>query len=121
MRAEQIFRDQRGVALPMAMIVLVLLTTLMLAFAVLSQTEPVIAHNQMHAAQARAHAEAGFERAVWALSQGVVPPPTGSGATGSLASPLPAPVPAPYDGSLFVANGNSGGFRVSVTSPDPVN
>jgi hypothetical protein len=121
MRAEQIFRDQRGVALPMAMMVLVLLTTLMLAFAVLSQTEPVIAHNQMEAAQARAHAEAGFERAVWALSQGVVPPPSGSGASGSLASPLPDPVPAPYDGSVFVANGTSGGYRVTVTSPDPVN
>ncbi len=121
MRLSQTIRDERGVALPMAMIILVLLTTLMMAFAVLTQTEPVIAHNQMQAAQARAHAEAGFERAVWALSQGVVPPPTGSGATGSLASPLPAPVPSPYDGSLFVANGTSGGFRVSVTSPDPVN
>jgi hypothetical protein len=121
MRAEQIFRDQRGVALPMAMMVLVLLTTLMLAFAVLSQTEPVIAHNQMEAAQARAHAEAGFERAVWALSQGVVPPPSGSGAIGSLASPLPDPVPDPYKGDVFVLNGTSGGYRVSVTSPDPVN
>jgi cytoskeletal protein CcmA (bactofilin family) len=121
MRAEQIFRDQRGVALPMAMMVLVLLTTLMLAFAVLSQTEPVIAHNQMEAAQARAHAEAGFERAVWALSQGVVPPPSGSGAAGSLASPLPDPVPDPYKGDVFVLNGTSGGYRVSVTSPDLVN
>jgi hypothetical protein len=104
----------------MAMIVLVLLTTLMLAFAVLSQTEPVIAHNQMHAAQARAHAEAGFERAVWALSQGVVPPPSGSGAFGSLPYPLPDPVPAPYDGIVFVANGTSGGYRVEV-SPSLVN
>ena len=121
MRAEQIFRDQRGVALPMAMMVLVLLTTLMLAFAVLSQTEPVIAHNQMEAAQARAHAEAGFERAVWALSQGVVPPPSGSGAIGSLPSPLPNPVPDPYKGDIFVLNGTSGGYRVAVTSPDPVN
>ena len=121
MRAEQIFRDQRGVALPMAMIILVLLTTLMVAFAVLSQTEPVIAHNQMHAAQARAHAEAGFERALWALSQGVVPPPSGSGAAGNLPSPLPNPVPDPYKGDIFVSNGTSGGYRVSVTSPDPVN
>jgi hypothetical protein len=30
-------------------------------------------------------------------------------------------VPAPYDGSVFVANGASGGYRVTVTSPDPVN
>jgi cytoskeletal protein CcmA (bactofilin family) len=121
MRLSQTIRDERGVALPMAMIILVLLTTLMLAFAVLTQTEPVIAHNQMQATQARVHAEAGFERAVWALSQGVVPPPSGSGVSGSLASPLPSPAPAPYDGSAWVANGSSGAFQVTVTSPDPVN
>jgi Tfp pilus assembly protein PilX len=115
MRAERIFRDQQGVALPMAMIVLVLLTTLMLAFAVLSQTEPVIAHNHMRAAQARVHAEAGFERAVWALSVGVVTP----GTNASLAAPLPVPTPAPYDGSVFVANGTTGGYLVAVTSPAP--
>jgi hypothetical protein len=100
----------------MAMIVLVALTTLMLAFAVLSQTEPVIAHNQLRAGQARTHAEAGFERAIWALSQGVIAP----GTNASLAAPLPVPTPAPYDGSVFVANGNSGGYLVSVTTPDPV-
>lgn len=116
MRLAQIVRDERGVALPMAMMVLVLLTTLMLAFAVLSQTEPVIAHNHLRAAQARAHAEAGFERAVWALSQGVV----AAGTEGSLPQLLPVPTPAPYDGSVFVANGSTGGYVVAVTSPDPV-
>jgi hypothetical protein len=115
MRLTHILRDERGVALPMAMIVLVSLTTLMLAFAVLSQTEPVIAHNQLRAAQARAHAEAGLERALWALSQGVVAP----GMNASLAAPLPVPTPAPYDGSVFVANGSSGGYLISVTTPDP--
>jgi len=120
MRLAQIIRDERGVALPMAMIVLVLLTTLMVAFALLTQTEPVIAHNQNRAALARAQAEAGFERAVWALSQGVVPPPAGSGVAGSLASPLPVPTPAPYDGNTFIQNGSSGGYLVTVTSPDPV-
>jgi hypothetical protein len=120
MRLAQIIRDDRGVALPMAMIVLVLLTTLMVAFALLAQTEPVIAHNQNRAALARAQAEAGFERAVWALSQGVVPPPAGSGVAGSLASPLPVPTPAPYDGNTFIQNGSSGGYLVTVTSPDPV-
>ena len=116
MRLTAITRDERGVALPMAMIVLVALTTLMLAFAVLSQTEPVIARNQLRAAQARAHAEAGFERAVWALSQGVIAP----GTNASLAEPLPVPTPAPYDGTVFVANGNTGGYVVDVTTPDPV-
>jgi hypothetical protein len=122
MTARQILRDQRGVALPMAMIVMVLLTSLMLAFALLAQTEPVIAHNQFRTSQARAHAEAGFERAVWALSQGegVLFPEGTPGPAGSLKSPLPIPTPAPYDGTVFVANGNSGGYRVTVTSPDPV-
>jgi hypothetical protein len=115
MRLIQIIRDDRGVALPMAMIVLVLLTTLMMAFALLAQTEPVIAHNQNRAALARAQAEAGFERAVWALTQGVIPPPVG-GAPGSLPDPLPVPTPAPYDGSTFIPNGSSGGFVVTVTS-----
>ena len=116
MKLTPMLRNESGVALPMAMIVLVALTTLMVAFAVLSQTEPVIAHNQLRVTQARAHAEAGFERAVWALSQGVIAP----GTNASLAAPLPVPTPAPYDGSIFVANGNTGGFVVSVTSPDPV-
>jgi hypothetical protein len=129
MRLTQIIRDDRGVALPMAMLVLVLLTTLMMAFAMLAQTEPVIAHNQNRAAQARAQAEAGFERAVWALSQGVVPPPAGSGVPFSLPSPLPDPngvspgavtAPAPYGGTTFIQNGSSGGFRVTVRSLAPV-
>ena len=129
MRLVQIIKDDRGVALPMAMIVLVLLTTLMMAFALLAQTEPVVAHNQNRTAQARAQAEAGFERAVWALSQGVVPPPAGTGVLGSLPSPLPDPTgaspgvvtaPAPYSGNTFIQNGSSGGFRVTVTSPAPV-
>jgi hypothetical protein len=120
---QTMFRNERGVALPMALMVLLLLTTLMVAFALVARTEPVIAHNQLRTSQARVHAEAGFERAVWALSQGEgVMTPTGTpGPAGSLKSPLPVPTPAPYDGTVFVANGNSGGYLVTVTSPDPVN
>jgi hypothetical protein len=94
----------------MAMIFVALLTTLMLSFAVLSQTEAVIGSNHMLATQARTQAESGFERAVWALSQGVLNP----GATGSLASPLPSPVPGPYDGATFVQSGATGGFLVAI-------
>src|SRR5262249_36772657 len=85
----------------------------------LARTEPVIAHNQQRTSQALAHAEAGFERAVWALSQGVIAP----GTAGSLADPLPVPTPAPYDGAVasFIASGVSGGYVVNVTAPDPVN
>src|SRR5207245_3591029 len=73
--------NERGVALPMALITLVLLTTLMLAFAVLSQNEPVIAANQLRTSQARAMEESGFECAVWGLGDSTTPigvaPPTG--------------------------------------------
>ena len=110
--------NERGVALPMALITLVLLTTLMLAFAVLSQTEPVIAANQLRTSQARSLAESGFEYAVWALVNGNTPigvaPPAGT-----LANPLPSsPAPAPFDGNTFTALGITGGFIVTVAN-DP--
>jgi hypothetical protein len=105
---------ERGVALPMAMMTLMLLTTLMLAFAVLSQTEPVIAANQLRVAQARALADSGFERAVWAL--------TNSTNADGLASPLPGTLPANYNGTTLVAlTGGAvslGGFIVQVEA-DP--
>jgi hypothetical protein len=110
-------RDDRGIALPMALMMLMLLTTLITGFALLSQSEPVIASNHLRVTQARAHADAGLERAIWALSQGVIVP----GLSGSLAYPLPGPVPAPYDGSTFLVSGGTGGFFVGVTTPDAVN
>ena len=51
--------DERGVALPMSLLVLVLLTTLMLALLVLTQSEPMIGNSQLRAGQARALAESG--------------------------------------------------------------
>jgi Tfp pilus assembly protein PilX len=108
-------RNERGVALPMALITLVLLTTLMLAFAVLSQTEPVIAANQLRVSQARAQAESGFEYALWALGAGNVAAPP----AGTIANPMPSSPPAaPFDGSVFKSNGNTGGFLVTVIN-DP--
>jgi hypothetical protein len=105
--------NERGVALPMALITLVLLTTLMLAFAVLSQTEPVIAANQLRVSQARALAESGFEYAVWALTNATDP----HGIESPLAS---SPAPSPFDGTTFTTLGITGGFTVRVTNgPDP--
>src|SRR5438093_10176660 len=63
-------RDQVGIAMPLTLIVLVILSALMIAFAVLAQSEPVIAMNQYRGAVARALAESGVERAVWALTAG---------------------------------------------------
>ncbi len=100
--------DQRGVALPMALFTLALLTTLMLAFASLSQTEPVIAANHLRGSQARTLAESGLELALWALAN-----PAGPGG-------VPAPLPgdtadAPFDGRTFVPLA-AGGFTVRITN-----
>jgi hypothetical protein len=90
----KLLRDQRGIALPMAMLTLLILTTLVIAFSVLATSEPIIATNQRMVAQARAVAESGVERAIWALNNPTNP--------NGLASPLPGTVPAPYDGSTAI-------------------
>ena len=101
--------DERGVALPMAMLALLILSTVMIGFSVLGATEPIIANNQLMATQARALAEAGVERAIWALNHPADPKGVPSG----------GPTPPPYDGSQLIpvsAGVNTlGGFRVAVT------
>jgi Tfp pilus assembly protein PilX len=103
--------SEAGIALPMTLILMALITSLTVAFLAFTSAEPVIASNQMANAQARAIAESGVERALWALSKGEsLPSPVGA-----LADPLPGPVPAPYDGSQFVAVG-VGEFKVTVVN-----
>ena len=92
-------RNEQGIALPTAMIALALLTTLMIAFAVLSTSEPIIASNHLKASRSRALAEAEVERAIWALTSTVIPNPM----AGSIA-------PSPYNGSTFMMLGAVGGF-----------
>ena len=98
--------DERGVALPMALMTLLVLTVLMLALASLSRTEPVIAANHLRGSQARALAESGLEYALWALSNPAHP--------AGLPRPLPEVIPPPYDGRTFVALDPTGGFTVAV-------
>ncbi len=85
-------RDQRGVALPMALLALLILSTLVIAFALLATSEPLIATNQKMVAQARAVTESGLERAIWALNLGTSNPLDPDALT-------VMPAPAPYDGS----------------------
>jgi hypothetical protein len=107
--------NQRGLALPAALIALAIVTTLLLAFAFLSSTEPVIAANHDLTARARTFAESGLEQALWALSH--------PGVDGGLLDPLPnSPAPAPYDGMsasfrpVALAGGvPQGGFVVLVS------
>ncbi len=108
----RILADQRGAALPMALFAMAILTTLIIAFSIMASTEPLIANNQHTVAQARAIAESGIERATWALNHDTH--------TDGLPDPLPATVPAPYNGSAPVdvmlnANTTLGVFRVTVT------
>jgi len=113
----------------MAMIVMAILTSLMIAFAVLATSESQIAGNQMASAQARALAESGVERALWALTTGESNP----GASGVLlldASynlPDPSQMPPAYSGSFVAVNdpvqgSQIGGFKLKVaTCPgDPI-
>jgi hypothetical protein len=87
----------------MALLTMALLTALMLALASISQTEPIIAANQLRGSQARTLAESGLEYALWALANPARP--------GELPALLPAP--APFDGQTFIPFG-LGGFTVTV-------
>ena len=94
--------------MPLTLIALVILSALMIAFAVLAQSEPVIAMNQYRGAVARALAESAVERAIWALTAGSrvgggVDPPS----SGVVAGP-------PYDGGTSITIG-SGGFTLKIT------
>ncbi|MBI4636381.1 MAG: hypothetical protein HY727_08530 [Candidatus Rokubacteria bacterium] len=105
-RESQNLWNERGIALPMALITLVILVSLMMAFSVLATTEPVIGNNHMLAAQARALAESGMERAIWALSNPTDP--------NGIADPM-ATQTAPYNGSQLISLGTIGGFTITVT------
>jgi hypothetical protein len=98
------FFDERGVALPLAMVTLVLLTTLTLAFMAMSKSEPVIAANHARATEARALAESGLERALWALTAGVD------------LTPLSGAAPSPYNGAQFITLNTRGGAFVTISS-----
>lgn len=91
------FRDERGVALPLALIVLVALTGLLVALLSLGSTESLIARNHTDVTEARYVAEAGIE---WAYDQlisvAVADPVNGwntvlATSNGVLASNMPLP------------------------------
>jgi hypothetical protein len=105
-------RDERGIALPMALMALLILSTLVIAFSLLASSEPVVATNQKMVAQARSVAESGLERAIWALNNPADP--------NGIPDPLPGTAPAPFDGSTGIpitVNGTQIGLAfVTVTN-----
>jgi hypothetical protein len=88
----------------MALLALLILSTLVIAFSLLATSEPLIATNQKMVAQARAVAESGLEKAIWALNN-----PT------DLTNGLSAmPGPSPYDGLTDIAILDSSGTQIGV-------
>src|SRR5882724_11395489 len=108
-RFTKLIRCQRGVVLPMALLTMLILSALIIAFSMMAASEPLLANNQLQVAQARAVAESGVERAIWALNN-----PTN---VNGIPNPLVTPA-APFTGTTAVpvmVNGvQMGVFTVSV-------
>jgi hypothetical protein len=118
-------RCQRGIALPMAMLTLLVLSALIIAFSMMAGSEPLLANNQLQVAQARAVAESGIERAIWALNNNTDANGIPNNYDGSPTPMGGATAPAPYDGSVAIpvlTNGAQVGvFRVVVRQGDTLN
>ena len=103
-------RGQRGAVLPLVVLVLLVLSVVLVALSLLTGQEPLIASNHVMIVQAQALAEAGLERALWALNR----PDSADGVSWT------APAAAPYDGSGFMsvtteAGVALGGFRLTIS------
>ena len=102
-------RGERGAVLPLAMLVLSILSAVLISFALMTGQEPLVASNHVALVQAQALAEAGLQRALWALST----PDAPDGGRWVL------PAPPPYDASRLVTvttpgGAPLGGFRVEI-------
>jgi Tfp pilus assembly protein PilX len=110
-RLNMLIRSQRGVALPMALLTMLILSALIIAFSMMAASEPVLANNQLRVAQARAIAESGVERAIWGLNN--------QANANGIPNPLGTPA-APYDGTtaipVTITGVQVGVFTVSVTN-----
>jgi hypothetical protein len=115
-RLDVLMRSQRGIALPMAMLTMLILSALIIAFSMMAASEPMLANNQLQVAQARAVAESGVERAVWALNN-----PTNVDGIANVVGPFAAP----FDGSVAtpvtINAGQVGVFTVAVTDGPTAN
>lgn len=99
---------ERGVVLPLAMLSLLVLSAVLIGLSMLTGQEPLVAANHVMIVQAQALAEAGLERALWALSSPKAP----EGVAWTAAAP------APYDGSQLIRVATDvasvGGFRLTI-------
>jgi len=100
---------ERGAVLPLAMLSLLVLSAVLIGLSMLTGQEPLVAANHVMIVQAQALAEAGLERALWALSSPKAP----EGVAWT------AVAPAPYDGSQLIRVATDvasvGGFRLTIS------
>ncbi len=113
-RLRSVMNDQRGIALPLALILLTLLMSLTLAFMTMGSTEPTIATNLKSGEMALAAAEAGIERAIWALSNPTVDTAGANTKLGDLAN-IPGPYKSGTETLFALALGGSRAFSVTIT------
>lgn len=90
-----------GVAIPLAVVILLIVVSLTLALGALTMTEPVISSNHLLAAQARAAAESGVEVAIAAFSNTQV---LATSFATTIAAAAFAPIP-----------GTQAGYRIAAT------
>lgn len=116
LRLQSALADQRGVALPLALIVLTLLTSLSLAFLALGAMEPPIATNLRGGEQALALAEAGIERSIWALSN----PTVDTAGAGTKLTDL-TQIPAAYNNQLLFSLSGiaTGAYAITISGTGP--
>jgi hypothetical protein len=96
--------SERGVALPLTALALLIVVSLILALNALSASEPIIASNHLLAVQARLAAESGLEAAVVALSN---PHALSTGFATTLAAAPFIPIP-----------GTRASYRIAVSIDD---
>jgi hypothetical protein len=115
-RLDVLIRSQRGIALPMALLTMLILSALIIAFSMMAASEPMLANNQLQVAQARGVAESGVERAIWALNN-----PANVDGIPTLVGPFTAP----FDGSVAtpvtINASQVGVFTVAVTDGPTAN
>ena len=106
MNLRDLLRDERGVALPLALMGVVILAVLTAAFAAMSVSEPRIAVNHAQGTQALALAEAGMEWAIDALNNWAV-----NGGPDPLAQPQP--ITNPYG----LPNSSENQYQMTIAIP----
>jgi Tfp pilus assembly protein PilX len=115
--------DQRGTALPLALIVLTVLMSLTLAFLAMSSSEPLIAANLKGGEQGLVFAEAGIERTLWALANPTVATAGANTQLNNL-NAIPAAYSVGANQALFAitppgAASPTGAFAVTISGAGP--